>query len=73
MSMEMLSSQRVSVQKDTCCFVVFVDEQPVLRCAARKDALQYAALVREALEHAGLMGGDSEAPRPGPRSRKIHN
>jgi hypothetical protein len=72
MPQESLSRKRVSVQRDPYCFVVVVDTQPVLRCAARRDAFRYAVLVRRALERADLIRGDGALKRSLKR-HKIHN
>ena len=42
----------VHVERDTYYFVVFVDTEAVLRCAARRDAMRYAVLVRQAIQRA---------------------
>lgn len=49
MSSHTASAQRVHVEKDTYHFIVFVDTDPVLRCTARRDAMRYAVLVRQAI------------------------
>jgi hypothetical protein len=48
---EPLHGERVSVQRDTYCFVVVVDTVPVLRCTARRDAMRYAVLIRRSLRY----------------------
>ena len=58
MSPETVPRQRVSVQKESYCFIVMVDAQPVLRCTVRRDAMRYAVLVRQALAKADLLKGD---------------
>jgi len=53
MTPALLSRKRVNVRPGADCFVVMVDEEPVLRCMIRRQALRYAVLVRRALQRAG--------------------
>jgi hypothetical protein len=73
MAPEIISHQRVSVQKEPYCFVVVVGAQPVLRCSARQEALQYAALIRRALRQADPIQGDGAPAAKRPVGRKIPN
>jgi len=58
MTPALLFRKRVNVLPGSDCFVVTVDEKPVLRCLIRREALRYAVMVRRALQRAGLDGLD---------------
>jgi len=65
MSPALLTRKRVHVTSEPYCFVVTVDDKPVLRCTIRRDALRYAVLVRRSLRRAELPGGlFPAAPEP---------
>jgi len=73
MASQIVYHKRVSVQRELYCFIVVVDTQPVLRCAARRDALRYAVLVRRALRQADLIQGDGVPVARRLAARKIPN
>ena len=49
MRTETIPRKRVIVQWESYCFVVVVDAVPILRCVVRRDAMQYAVLIRRAM------------------------
>jgi len=68
------TKKRVSIQQEPFCFIVLIDSRPVLRCAARRDAVRYAVMVRRALLRADLAkGGRMNPARRLLGARKIHN
>ncbi|MEP6673231.1 MAG: hypothetical protein ABJF10_29040 [Chthoniobacter sp.] len=69
----MLSKKRVCVLEEPYSFIVVVDSEPVLRCAARRDALRYAVMVRRALIRAEVIEGGAASLKPSPRARKKPN
>ncbi len=74
MPLEIPSKKRVSVQQEPYCFIVLIDSRPVLRCAARRDALRYAVMVRRALLRANVIKRGGTTPvRRALVARKIHN
>ena len=73
MSSPTASAQRVHVEKVTYHFVVFVDTEAVLRCTARRDAMRYAVLVRQALVRAEKLQGNGSSSRCSFPPRQNHN
>jgi hypothetical protein len=51
MTTDLLHGERVSVEQDSSHFLVVVNSVPVLRCAIRREAMRYAALIRRSLRH----------------------